>query len=418
MQHDLAGQLPLTHIGRAEHLGDTFKRLYEHTGTPAPQTVARRNETSLDLAPHAYDERTAATVRRHYWEDFDAFGYDDTPPDAGPAAEWEARAEAALPLLHATIDEHVRVGQLHRLAQRRAERMQVAEAKAQAESARRVGAARSPLTCNLEGEADFNVRWGWAEGPPEPGIHRGRARQERGARAAVDAAAAAARGRPRVLVDNGSTDGTAATWRARDRRGHGGGRRSRSPATRSPSPAAATSTADAGGVGAQPRLLLQLVVRPRAHELRAQMGRRHGPRRAGRAALRDLAWQLEGAEAIVRVPRIALYVADDRLGYRRPRAAQLRGVGLAQPARLQLREGDGVGAADVGPEARSVSLPSWCVELKFLDGDEFAHWSPTNFDASPRTARKRREQEVFRALAAGARPRSASSPCARRAART
>ena len=63
VQHDLAGQLPLTHIGRAERMGETFKRLYEHTGTPAPQTVARRNETSLDLAPHAYDDQAAATVR-------------------------------------------------------------------------------------------------------------------------------------------------------------------------------------------------------------------------------------------------------------------------------------------------------------------------------------------------------------------
>ena len=49
----------------------------------------------------------------------------------------------------------------------------------------------------------------------------------------------------------------------------------------------------------------------------------------------------------------------------------------------------------------TVTLPEFsCVELKFLDGDEFGHWSPTDFDASPRTARKRREQAVFGALAA------------------
>ena len=30
------------------------------------------------------------------------------------------------------------------------------------------------------------------------------------------------------------------------------------------------------------------------------------------AALRDLAWQLEAAEAVVRIPRYPLYVADDR----------------------------------------------------------------------------------------------------------
>jgi hypothetical protein len=41
------------------------------------------------------------------------------------------------------------------------------------------------------------------------------------------------------------------------------------------------------------------------------------------------------------------------------------------------------------------------VELKFLDADEFDHWSATDFDGSERTQRKRREWEVFRALADG-----------------
>ena len=57
------------------------------------------------------------------------------------------------------------------------------------------------------------------------------------------------------------------------------------------------------------------------------------------------------------------------------------------------------------PGHEAVTLPEFsCVELKFLDGDEFGHWSPTDFDASPRTARKRREQAVFAALAAGDAP--------------
>jgi hypothetical protein len=57
------------------------------------------------------------------------------------------------------------------------------------------------------------------------------------------------------------------------------------------------------------------------------------------------------------------------------------------------------------PGVEHVTLPEFsCVELKFLDGDEFGHWSPTDFAASPRTARKRREQEVFGALAAGEPP--------------
>ena len=41
-----------------------------------------------------------------------------------------------------------------------------------------------------------------------------------------------------------------------------------------------------------------------------------------------------------------------------------------------------------------------CVELKWLDQDEFAHWSDTDFDAV-RTPRKARELEVNRALHEG-----------------
>jgi hypothetical protein len=45
-------------------------------------------------------------------------------------------------------------------------------------------------------------------------------------------------------------------------------------------------------------------------------------------------------------------------------------------------------------------MPDWsCVELKHLDVDEFAHWSSQDFTRTGRTQRKRRELEVFSALA-------------------
>ena len=49
---------------------------------------------------------------------------------------------------------------------------------------------------------------------------------------------------------------------------------------------------------------------------------------------------------------------------------------------------------------RSIGLPfGLCVELKYLDGDEFAHWTdPDSFATSLRNKRKRREWEVFTAL--------------------
>jgi hypothetical protein len=49
---------------------------------------------------------------------------------------------------------------------------------------------------------------------------------------------------------------------------------------------------------------------------------------------------------------------------------------------------------------RIVAPEGMCVELKWLDQDEFAHWSHTEFDAV-RTPRKAREHEVFRALQEG-----------------
>jgi hypothetical protein len=55
-----------------------------------------------------------------------------------------------------------------------------------------------------------------------------------------------------------------------------------------------------------------------------------------------------------------------------------------------------------GSDAEFILLPEWsCVEVKHLDGDEFAHWSDTDFDASARQRRKRREWQVFRALLDG-----------------
>ena len=52
---------------------------------------------------------------------------------------------------------------------------------------------------------------------------------------------------------------------------------------------------------------------------------------------------------------------------------------------------------------RSIGLPhGLCVELKYLDGDEFAHWTdPASFATCYRNKRKRREWTVFNALQRG-----------------
>ena len=313
VQHDLVAQLPLGHIGRAERLADTVALLHEHAGVPAPPP-SRRNAGPLPLPPGAYDDASAAIVRRRYRADLASYGYDDVPPEAGSRADWERRAESVLPLLRGTIDEHLRVGQLHALAQRRAERMHTAETQLQARAARWAGSGRSPTIANLEGHADFNVRWGWAEDPPRPGM-TAIVRVKNEARALPWTLPPLLRAVDRVvLVDNGSTDGT---------------------------PAVARETAATVGAGA-----LDVVAYPFAvarcgadhlatpetsvHSLAYFYNWSFAHVRTAYAlkwdgdmvlaepavhALRDLAWQLEAADAVVRVPRLAFYVASERLGY-------------------------------------------------------------------------------------------------------
>jgi hypothetical protein len=123
------------------------------------------------------------------------------------------------------------------------------------------------------------------------------------------------------------------------------------------------------------------------------------------AALRGLAWQLEAHEAVIRIPRHPLYVADDRLAFldvdlrncepwgwpNRPEHRFVKAMEWEMP----------LWKPDIG----GVTLPERsCVELKYLDADEFDHWSDTGFDVSARTRRKRREFEVFNAIAGGGEP--------------
>ncbi|CAN5159301.1 hypothetical protein BH09ACT12_BH09ACT12_29660 [soil metagenome] len=125
----------------------------------------------------------------------------------------------------------------------------------------------------------------------------------------------------------------------------------------------------------------------------------------GESSLADLAWQIGDVQAIIRVPRHALYV--DSSG---PERGWLD---------LGLRNAEEWGYP-MGPDfvftkafewevrttpkpVRSIGLPfGLCVELKYLDGDEFAHWTdPESFATSFRNKRKRREWTVFNALREG-----------------
>ncbi|CAA9405414.1 MAG: Glycosyltransferases involved in cell wall biogenesis, partial [uncultured Nocardioides sp.] len=95
-----------------------------------------------------------------------------------------------------------------------------------------------------------------------------------------------------------------------------------------------------------PGLLLQLVLLPRPHALLVEVGRRHGAHHRGRGV--DGRPLLAGRGGRRRHPlpaaRALPRVRDPRLP--RPRAAQHRGVGLPDDARLRLLQGAGVGDPD------------------------------------------------------------------------
>lgn len=123
----------------------------------------------------------------------------------------------------------------------------------------------------------------------------------------------------------------------------------------------------------------------------------------GAALLGDLAWQLPGRDVVLYVPRHSLYVASDSLAY-----LDL-GLHNAEPFGYPMgEEYKHVKAFEwelrLYPDrARGVRLPEGsAVELKWLDSDEFAHWTdPTAFATSYRTKRKRREFTLFTDLQAG-----------------
>jgi len=126
---------------------------------------------------------------------------------------------------------------------------------------------------------------------------------------------------------------------------------------------------------------------------------------AAGGVLRDLAWQLEADQVVVKIPRYPLYVVDER------RAFLDVGMSNTEPWAWPNRPGYSFVKAmeweqPLWPASLpTLVLPEWsCIELKRLDADEFSHWSHTDFGASARTRRKRREWEVFNSLAHGGEP--------------
>ena len=104
---------------------------------------------------------------------------------------------------------------------------------------------------------------------------------------------------------------------------------------------------------------------------------------AAAGVLRDLAWQLEADEVVVKIPRYPLYVVDDR------RAFLDVGMSNTEPWAWPNRPGYSFVKAmeweqPLWPATLpTLVLPDWsCLELKRLDADEFSHWIHTDFGQS------------------------------------
>jgi glycosyltransferase involved in cell wall biosynthesis len=126
----------------------------------------------------------------------------------------------------------------------------------------------------------------------------------------------------------------------------------------------------------------------------------------GEVSMADLSWQVGNTDAVIRFPRHGLYVESESRAH----------------LDLGLRNIEEWGFP-MGPDFVYTKAPEWeirttperfemfalpqglCVELKYLDGDEFAHWTdPASFATSLRNRRKRREWTVFNALKEGTVP--------------
>jgi Sulfotransferase family len=403
-QHDLVDQLPLDHVGRLESLDDTLELLKAHvSGARWPEKTRHENRTPLPLPRAAFDVATANALNRHFAADFDAFGYDGVEPSTGDEAmdEWRERVEPLVPLVQETIDRHVRIGQLHRMARR----VHKVEGWLESSAGRRSGHAKGAVQTNLEDHADFNVRWAWAEERPVPGFTAVvRAKNEERALPWVLPPLLRATDRV-VLIDNGSTDRTVEVARAAAAAENA---RNRFEVHSYPFSVARCGEEHLGTPAASVHSLVYFYNWSFAH-VRTRYALKWDADMVltdtAINTLRSLAWQLEATEAVVKIPRFPLYVADDRRAFLDLGLANCEAWGWPNKPGFSFVKAMEWEQPVLPRRLPRVVLSDWsCIELKYLDADEFDHWSDTDFETTARTQRKRREWEVFQALADGAEP--------------
>lgn len=121
--------------------------------------------------------------------------------------------------------------------------------------------------------------------------------------------------------------------------------------------------------------------------------------REGASALDDLAWQLRGEESVVVFQHHPLYVESPEVGYFDAKPRNVEPWICPQGPDYSFIKGFDWEIRTYPDGVDRWSLPrGLCFELKWLDLDEFAHWTtPYAFDPL-RSPRKVREYDVFTAL--------------------
>ncbi|QCW52215.1 hypothetical protein FE634_20530 [Nocardioides dongxiaopingii] len=122
----------------------------------------------------------------------------------------------------------------------------------------------------------------------------------------------------------------------------------------------------------------------------------------GVGVLRDLSWQLPGSGAVVLVPRHPVTVVDEREAWIDLQSRFLEpwiypmgpGFTFVKAFEWEVREFPATSERIIAPEGL-------CIELKWLDTDEFAHWADVDALEQRRVRRKQREREVVTALREG-----------------
>ena len=123
----------------------------------------------------------------------------------------------------------------------------------------------------------------------------------------------------------------------------------------------------------------------------------------GEVSIADLAWQVGDVQSIIRVPRHGLYIESGSKGYLDLGWRNAEEWGFPIGPDFVFTKAFEWEIRTTPENVRTIGLPhGLCVELKYLDGEEFAHWTdPESFATSYRNRRKRREWAVFHALKEG-----------------